>query len=316
MSATPTEPEYVDVARLLAGGDLGAPHPTIGMRSDGHQLIYAAAVNIILGPAENGKTLAATAIAADTMFAGDSVLMLDLDYNGANATITRLRQFGVSAAVLSDPTRFRLSMPDTADAMNAIVKDATTWQPTLSIVDSMGELLPMYGANSNDADDYTRVHRTTLAALAATGSAVLAIDHEAKGVDSRNFGATGTAAKKRAVDGVMLRCALIDPFIPGRGGKASLAILKDRHGNLRSVSPTDQREPLAAVFQLTTLDDATDWKFHAPAGQPHNPTLDDVEKLAALTPPPSSVRDIKTRMKWSTNRAMNAWRDYQANTRT
>ncbi|MCU1597092.1 MAG: hypothetical protein JWQ47_831, partial [Glaciihabitans sp.] len=300
MSSTPIPAEYVDVEQLLAGGMLEAPAPTIGMRSDGHQLIYAAAVNIILGPAENGKTLAASAIAADTLFAGDSVLMIDLDYNGANATITRMRQFGVSAEVLSNPTRFRLAMPDTAEAMNAIVTDAATWQPTLTIVDSMGELLPMYGANSNDADDYTRVHRSTLAAIASTGSAVLAIDHEAKGVDSRNFGATGTAAKKRAVDGVMLRCALIEPFIPGRGGKASLAILKDRHGNLRSACPTDQREPLAAVFQLITIGNATDWKFHAPTDQPHSATLADTDKLAELSPPPASVRDIKARMKWST----------------
>ena len=126
------------------------------------------------------------------------------------------------------------------------------------------------------------------------------------------MGAGGTIAKKRAVDGSMLRFTVTQPFTPGHGGAAHLTITKDRHGGLREASPVGEREPLAATFKLTQTGNAITWQFIAPAGHTARDTLDsDLDALDKLTPPPTSVRDVKARMKWSTDRcgtALKAWR--------
>ncbi|WP_104177654.1 ATP-binding protein [Cryobacterium sp. Y50] len=307
---------YADVAAMFAGGTPEPPQPTVGRRSDGSGLVYADALNVFFGPPESGKTLAASTIAADTLFDGGSVLVIDIDHNGAHATLARFRSFGVSGDTLSNPARFRYAAPEDAETMRAIVAEAKRWQPTFTILDSIGELLPMFGANSNDADDYTRVNRAVMTALVSSGTALIAIDHEAKGTDSRSYGSSGTAAKKRAVDGAMLRFTVKQPFSPGHGGKASLAIAKDRHGGLKAVSPVGDREPLAAVFQLIQRDGAIDWRFWAPKGN-DDQTVDpkiaaDALQLDGLDPEPISTRDVEARMHWSSRRAVVALKHWRA----
>lgn len=300
---------YVDVAALLSG-NMQRVVPTVGNRTDGQPFIYAGAVNVLFGNPEAGKTLVASAIAADTIFAGGSVLWADMDYNGATATIMRFRAFGVSTEVLSDRSRFRMTIPEDKAAMLATVKDAESWKPTISIVDSIGELLALFGANPNSDEDYAPVHRSVLAKLASTGSAVLAIDHEAKGQGSRDYGASGAVAKKRAIDGVMLRASVRRPFTPGKGGKSLLTILKDRHGGVREISPTSDKEPLAASFELIE-DKATDWKFWAPDGAPTTKpsgVVSDLDLLRQLNPAPKSIYDVKLRMQWGAQRATEAFR--------
>ncbi|MEN0023239.1 MAG: AAA family ATPase [Microbacterium sp.] len=293
--------EYVDVARILAGPSDGPKTTVGGRRGDGIPLLYASAVNILLGAPEAGKTLVAGGMAADELFSSGRVLWIDLDHNGAHALLTRLLQFGVKAETLTDPALFRLAIPEDAEAVAAIVHDPQ-WSPTLVILDSIGELLPMFGANSNDADDYTRVHRAVLTALANRGAGVLGIDHEAKNQASQAYGATGSAAKKRAVDGALLRVTNVRPFAPGAGGEAQLSIVKDRHGSLRALG--NGREPIVAAFVLTAVGGGSTYRFAKPTTPA--PAIDDVQLLASLSPRPSSVRDIKERMGWGTTRASEA----------
>lgn len=62
------------------------------------------------------------------------------------------------------------------------------WRPAVAVVDSIGELLPLHGLNSNSADEFTVVHSNVLKPLAKAGTAVLAVDHLAKSADSRAHG--------------------------------------------------------------------------------------------------------------------------------
>ncbi len=310
---------YCDVKELLEHGPVQPPAPEFGVRNDGIGIFYRGMVNSLIGDPESGKTWIALTAAADVLFTNGSVLIVDLDHNGPQAIISRLRAFGVPADVLTDPNRFRYTEADEVRSMAGIVNDAAVWQPDFTVIDSVGELLPMYGASSNSADDFTRVHAVAIKPFAIAGSCVVLIDHQAKGSDSRSFGATGTAAKKRAISGTLLRVTIDQPFAPGSGGVAEITLVKDRHGGLRAHCSRD-REPLVGRFTLTDRDGALNWSIRPPEagekpkqsikvdGATGEQLLDELEKL---TPPPSSIRDIKTRCTWGTGKASEAWRLWQ-----
>ncbi|MGM1029415.1 MAG: hypothetical protein ACQEWM_06010 [Actinomycetota bacterium] len=303
--------EYVDAAAILSG-NFHPPKPTRGgKRSDGLHLLYPGSVNGLVGDPETGKTLIATACAADELYQGGSVLWLDLDHNGPSATLTRFRRYGIPAEWLCDPARFRLAIPEDAAGLLSIIADAPAWRPTVSVLDSVGEMLPMFGASSNSADEYTAVNQQTLVKLARGGSAVLGLDHMAKGTDSRAFGAGGTVAKKRAIDGAYLRVSTESGFSRGSGGRADLSIIKDRHGALREASESG-KEPRVAVFEMSEWEGATNWTFSVPAAVVRAPKISDAERLRDLDPAPQSVRDVAERMAWGTHRASAALRDFRA----
>lgn len=294
---------YIDVAAILAGTHTERTTTRGGTRDDGTRMLYEAASNVLVGAPEAGKTMVAAGMAVDELNAGGSVLWLDLDHNGAAAIVRRLIGFGASESDLVSQARFRLAMPETQEDVSRILECEEPDPATLAVIDSIGELVPMFGGNSNDADDYTRVNRAVMARLAGYGTAVLSIDHEAKGENSRAYGATGTAAKKRAVDGAMLRVTNLVPFVPGAEGSAALGIIKDRHGYLRSNAQAGHAEPTVAVFHVSHIGSFT---FASPKALP--PKRTDVDVLADLVPAPSSVRDIRTRLGWGSDRAATALR--------
>ena len=311
---------YENIRELLERGPVAPPAPGIGQRSDGIGTVYAGHANCVLGPPESGKTWYAQATAAEVLFTGGSVLMIDLDHNGVDATVSRFQSFGIAGDVLSDPARFRYCEPDDQREIDGIVQDASDWQPTLVVIDSFGELGPMYGASSNSADDFTNVFRRAVKPFALHGSCVVVIDHEAKSKDSAAYGATGTSAKKRAYSGTMLRFRIDRPFTPGSGGEAQVTLVKDRNGGLRRHLATE-KEPLVGRFKMTDTNGALDaYIVAAQAGE--QPKMlgnttgaalpDLVRELDRLDPPPSSVRDVCARMTWGKDKAreaLKAWRE-------
>ncbi|WP_200935274.1 hypothetical protein [Leifsonia sp. Leaf336] len=312
-----TKYEYANVGAILNGSHLAAPAPTVGLRDDGVGLFYRGQENQIIGDPETAKTLMVQCVQADMLSVGGSALIVDIDHNGVEPTLARLISMGVDPDVLSDPQRFRYAAPNDAEEMLAVVADLKDWVPDIALVDSIGELMVMFHASSNSPDDYTAMHSAALKPFAVHGSALVTIDHLAKNSESQSYGATGTAAKKRAVGGVMLRSTVLDRFTPGNGGRAQLTIVKDRHGGLRAASPKDDREPLAAIFKVWSDDsDDTRWQFKTPDGsdKPVGITVreGDVDALAQLVPSPISQRDVKERLSWGSTRALHAlraWRD-------
>jgi len=305
---------YGDVAALLAGTLPEAPAPEVLTRADGHALFYAGQVSTVFGDPESGKTWVALAAVTEVLRDGGRAIVLDLDHGGMAPTVSRLLLLGAPRAALADPSRFRYTDVDDHVLLACVVEDTVRWKPDVVIVDSMGELLPIFGASSNSPDDFTAVHAKVLKPLAKAGAAVVVIDHLAKNPDSRAQGATGTAAKKRAVGGVSLRCKAAEAFTPGKGGAAHLSIAKDRHGGLRAVCPTGDGEPHAGTFRMTTdQTGATAWKVHAPDGQKVAALTDaaDLTALLALDPPPKSAEDVRTRMRWGKARALAAMRAYK-----
>lgn len=320
-------PLYYDMKALLSGDLPPAPQPAIGRRDDGHHIFYLNQVNLVFGDPETGKTWLCLWCAASKLISDPTsrVAVVDMDHNGPTATATRLLAFGVPKEVLSDPNRFRYVEPDDRVHMALVIADLAEWRPTIAVIDSLGELMPLYGANSYSGDDFTDVNARVLKPLAKAGAAVLVIDHLSKGADSRNFGPVGTAAKRRAIGGVSLRVTVKDAFTPGSGGAAYLKINKDRHGGLREHCPTGDREPLAGTFTMRVFHDALTGEIkaadgtenvsndHALSASQSRDVAADVALLDTLDPPPQSKRDVCQRMNWGDSRAqtaLKAWREF------
>jgi len=306
---------YANISALLDGGIPEPPVPEVCKRTDGIGLFYRGQYNVVFGDPESGKTLLCDYATVEELRAGGKVLRLDLDHNGPEATVNRQLTFGADESALRDPDRFLYVQPvDRAQAI-AVVADMADWKPTLVIVDSVGELLPLFGAGSNSADEFTDVHSRVIKPLTLTGAAVVGVDHLAKGADSRAFGPTGTAAKKRAIGGTSIRVKVDSAFTPDKGGSAFLTIHKDRHGGLRRNSPSGDREPLAGKFVIV----GTVINIAAPMRDDRNPDEaadpDDVAAIAELDPPPTSARDARERLKWRddrTRKAFRAWKGQDA----
>jgi len=307
-------PLFADVAALLDGTMPEPPRPDLMVCSDGAALFYRSQLNHVYGDPESGKTWVCLAAVATDLQAGNRAAVIDVDHNGVGATVNRLLDLGAPTSALRDPDRFLYSEPEDGAQLRQVVLALVEWRPDVVVLDSLGEILPLFDASSNSPDDFTRVHALVMKPLARAGAAVLAIDHLAKSESSRAMGATGTAAKKRAIGGVSLRVTVGTAFAPGRGGSCYLAISKDRHGGLRQ-HRTDAagKEPLAAVFRLHA--DAS-FALYAPKPDDRDPALSappaDVAAVDALDPPPRNDRDARARLGWGMQRTVNAMRDWRS----
>jgi len=307
---------YVDIASLLNGTMPEPPKPGSLTRDDGNKIFYRGQFNHIIGDPESGKTWLCLAAAAESLSEGGTALVIDIDHNGPASTTTRLLTLGAPETALSNLQRFRYVEPEDATHLLNVVQDVADWKPRVVVLDSIGELLPMFGASSNSPDDFTRIHQLVIKPLARTGAAVLGIDHLAKNEASRAMGATGTAAKNRAVGGVSVRVTVgEDRFVPGHGGSAFVRVVKDRHGGLRQHCPTGDKEPLAGTFRLYGDDYDRRWKLTAPLDGEHVPDegapLADVAAIGALDPPAANAEDARKRLNWRKARAVAALREYR-----
>lgn len=317
---------YVDIAALLAGGLPEPPKPDVLTREDGHALFYRRKINVLYGDPESGKSWVSFAAAVEALKAGSRVLLIDADHNGAASVVHRLLALGAPLEALTDPERFRYAEPEDREHLLAVIADARDWKPDLVVVDSIGEVLPLLGLSSNSPDDYTLANRLVLRPLKLCGACVIAVDHMAKNTASRAFGPTGTAAKRRTFDGASYRVALREPFAPGRGGCCSLTVTKDRHGGVRAHCPVNGKATLpAGLFRLTAVAGGSlSWSVSAPRIEDTEPEPDetpkgataaaDADALGGLEPPPASVRDVKERMGWGTDRSREALAAYRERT--
>lgn len=320
-------PTFVDVAALLSGDLPEPPSPTVCTREDGHALFYPGQLNNLFGDPECGKTwVALTAITEQLDRPDGRALFIDADHNGAEQIVSRLLDLGVPPGVLADPQRFRLADPEDSAHMRQIIDEACEWRPTVAVVDSIGELLPLYGMNSNSSDDFTSVVRRALRPLFRVGACVITIDHLAKSPDSRAAGPSGTAAKGRAIGGVSIRVHLREAFVPGRGGCAALSIKKDRPGGLRKVSPTvGGKEQPAGLFILDQRDGSLRWRITTPTADDALSSSElsgrgtwtvspaDLAELDGLPDDArSSVRRVKEATSWGSDRATATLAEWRA----
>lgn len=226
-----------DLSWILSGQAPEVPPPLWCRRSDGHALFYAAKVNGIFGDPECGKTWLAQTAIVEALTGGGTAAMIDVDHNGPDHTAARLLLLGAHINHLADPDRFRYYEPEDAEQLHACVTDITNRHPDIVLIDSLGEIFPMLGTNTNDGDEITTAMRQVCTRPAVAGSCVITIDHLPKSAEARQTGyAIGSIAKKRMIRGAYIRAEARQQPVPGQVGRITLRIEKDTAGELRKSS--------------------------------------------------------------------------------
>ena len=228
---------YADLT-WAANGEVRPPTlPSIGQRNDGAHILYAGKINGIYGDPETAKTWFALHLATQVLNNGGTVALIDIDHNGENDTVDRLRKLGVTNQLIGDPAHFRYYIPETPAELLATRDDIIEQHPTLCILDSIGELIPMLGLDGNSNDDISRGYRAMLTPLAQEHTAVLTIDHLAKAGKSDHGYAIGGIAKKRIINGAYYHAEALTIPAPGTIGKVRIMVTKDRPGGIREHAP-------------------------------------------------------------------------------
>jgi hypothetical protein len=263
-SPTPHDdaPTYSDLTWVITGQRREPPAPTWLTTVRGDRLFYTARVNGLFGDPETAKSWIAMCAVTEALHENERCAYLDVDHNGADEIASRLLALGAPAHAIADPAIFRVYEPEDRPSLLQFVIDMHQWEPAITVVDSLGEIIPMLGLNSSDNDDLTHAIRAVLKPLAhKVGSCVITIDHLPKSTEARQSGyAIGGIAKKRAVDGAYYSCDSITPTAPGKIGKVRLIVEKDRHGHVRQAAVGK----IAGDFVLDSTGPNSTWKITTP----------------------------------------------------
>ncbi|MBB3041193.1 DnaB-like helicase N-terminal domain-containing protein [Nocardioides soli] len=262
---------YKDLSWVLTGQAPEIEPPRWVRHDAGHALFYAGKVNGVFGDPETAKTWLAQCAIVEALNTGGTAAMVDVDHNGENHTAARLLLLGAHPEAIADGTRFRYYDPEDGDQLRNAITEITTNAPDVFLLDSLGEVFPMLGLNSNDGDELTGGLRL-ISRPADAGTCVIFIDHLPKSTEARATGfAIGSIAKKRAVRGSYIRAEERIKPAPGQVGKISLFVEKDTAGELRKQIPggkylgtfvLDSREPHVSRWAVVREDAPTDADGH------------------------------------------------------
>ena len=263
-SSGTARPPYRDLSALAGSGQMPErPLPEFLTRADGGlSLFYRGRVNRVFGRPENGKTWLPLAAGAELLREDvGAYAHVDLDHMG-DEVVRRLALLGVPWDVIGDPARFRLYEPGDRRELADAVADLVAWVPDLAALDSVGELLPLVGANSNDPDHLSAANRHYVQPIADAGSGVVLLDHMAKYAGDGD-GPTGTDAKGRPIRGASYHARTVRDFAPGQGGALRLTLDKDTTGSVRAVLADENARKVsgrrvAGVFALVPVGDDPD----------------------------------------------------------
>ncbi|GAW50597.1 hypothetical protein PD653_5020 [Nocardioides sp. PD653] len=266
-ATTTSSTGFRDLSWILTGQAPVIPPPVWVHHEAGHGLFYDGKVNGVFGDPETAKTWLAQCAIVEALNAGGTAAMVDVDHNGENHTAARLLLLGARPEHLANPEKFRYYDPQDGDQLRHDITEITTRRPNVVLIDSLGEIFPMLGLNTNDGDEITGGLRL-ISKPADVGSCVIFIDHLPKSTEARATGfAIGSIAKKRAIRGSYIRAEESTKPAPGQVGKINLFIEKDTSGELRRAVPGGKY--LGKFVLDSTQPHITTWKVvrdDAPTG--------------------------------------------------
>lgn len=222
----------IDLAGIVAGvqaGELVGPIPSLMCRTDGVALAYPGEVHSLAGEPESGKGWLALSETARLLTAGENVLYLDFE-DAPASIVTRLLGLGAPAAAIV--ARFSYVRPE--DPLNAeTFRELLDVRPyALAVLDGLSEAYALLGLDLSDNTDVARFLTTLPRPIAATGAAVVQIDHVPKAKDARGRYALGGQHKLAGVAVAYTTEVITAPSRQGEG-MIKVRVEKDRHGHVR-----------------------------------------------------------------------------------
>lgn len=224
-----------DLARVLSGHDDDpTAQPAFLARADGQQLFYPGRINGLLGASESGKSWLAIEATRQALAAGHTVHYFDFE-DSPIGLVGRLRTIGIPDDHLQ---RFAYIGPEEAltAAAAADLTETLRAQPDLIILDGFNAAMTLLGLELESNSDATRFAQLLLKPLAATGAAVVTVDHLPKNKENRGPGGIGAQAKRAMASGCLITVEVLTPPAPGQTGKLHLTVDKDRPGAVRGAS--------------------------------------------------------------------------------
>lgn len=222
--------------REAAASAAEQPEPEFLTRLDGKRLFYRSRVNGLLGESESGKTWVALLAVAQALQGGDTVLYLDFE-DTASGIDERLRLMGVSDL---DALRCHYMSPEeaiTTATATDLRQTLEQREPDLIVLDGVNAAMTLLGFDLENNKDATAFAQQLLRPLAATGAAVVYVDHVPKNKDNRGKGGIGAQAKRAMTTGCALAVEVVQPFGRGMKGRLRLTVDKDRSGRARAACP-------------------------------------------------------------------------------
>lgn len=223
----------VDLAPVL-DGTWEPPQPTVGRREDGTGLFYPGRCHSVVAETEAGKTWFALSACLDEMKEGNHVVYLDFE-DDEGGIVGRLLYLGAHRDRIRQ--QFHYLRPEGPlgtgihlDDLRAVLAEHG---PTLGVLDGITEAMDLHGFNPNDNKDASTFSKILPRKIAATGTAVVSLDHVTKSSDGRGRYALGAVHKLNGLNGAQYLLENRTPFGIGVTGRSTVKIAKDRPGQLR-----------------------------------------------------------------------------------
>jgi hypothetical protein len=222
----------VDMAAVLSridSGELAGAAPALMPRTDGVSLLYAGELHQLAGEPESGKGWLALAETVRVIRGGDRVLYIDFEDSAANVA-GRLIALGALAKDVGERLVYvEPADPLTPAALKSLLRGGSF---ALAILDGMSEAYALLGLDSYSNTDVPSFLSMLPRPIAASGAAVVLIDHVTKSKEGRGRWALG-AQHKLAGIAVAYGVEVIEAPSRLRAGKLKLTVHKDRHGHVR-----------------------------------------------------------------------------------
>lgn len=264
----------MDLTAFLDGEvDLVPTDRGLARKGDDLPLLYRGLTHMAVGETESGKSWLALACAVAEMAAGRRVLYVHFEESDPRGTILRLRLMGARREWFANGLfRFAgVEAPLAADRVANLVEyfgpDVPEETRGLAVLDGVNAAMALHGMNPDKADEYGTWDQKLARPLAATGAAVLSLDHVVKNPEAAQRGyAGGTVMKLNLISGASFLMESRDPLRPGAKGATSLYVAKDRPGSLRAVGEVKSgRRALLGTLWVDSTSALTSVSWTAPA---------------------------------------------------
>jgi hypothetical protein len=225
----------IDLSAAVLGGRID-PEPELLRRDDDRLLIYRGRIHAISGESESLKTWLVLMAVAEVIAASGHALFIDYE-DSADGIVSRLLALGCPGPAVLDHFSYVRPVEPYGPAAESILAASLSSIPVLAVLDGITEAMASHGLDPLSNADVAKFSARLPVPLAASGSAVVMIDHVPKSKENRGRYAIGAQHKLAVITGASYIVELVKPFGHGLHGMSKIIVAKDRPGRVRQHSP-------------------------------------------------------------------------------